>query len=176
MSEVWEWVPGYIGYYQVSNMGRTRSVDRLICTREGKTRKLKGKITKQRHQRNGYLIAVFSRENKIENYLVHRLVATVFIGAPESKDMVVNHKNFNRADNRAINLEWTTQVGNMRYSRSNGRFPKDKRSKKIECSNGQTYESISSAAAILHLNRANLQMVLKGKRHHVHGLKFWFSE
>lgn len=176
MNEQWEWVPGYEGYYQVSNMGRVKSVGRIVYDKSGRTRKLKGRILKPRTQRNGYKLAVLSRDNKIENMLVHRLVATVFIGKHSQEMQYVNHKNFNRADNRAQNLEWCTQKENIQHARINGRFPKDKRCKAVVCSNGETYESIGSAAKTLGINRANLQMVLKGQRKHVSGLEFRFAE
>lgn len=115
MIEEWRDVKGWEGLYQVSSMGRVRSIDRMVAHRDGKKQFYKGAPKKLRLHKTGYILVFLHRggkkgENKM--YRVHRLVAEAFVPNPEGKK-VVNHKNFNRTDNRAINLEWCTTKENI---------------------------------------------------------------
>ena len=175
VKEVWEDIPKYEGYYQISNMGRIKSVSRTIVDKNGIARTYKDRILCPRWQ-NGYRMAVLSKENIAVPIFIHRIVAKVFLGEPEKSGLVVNHKNSIRSDNRVENLEWCTQGENIRHARAADRYPKNPRSKAIVCSNGCTYESITSAAKLLGIRRSNLQLVLRGKRKHVCGLSFWFAD
>lgn len=108
--EIWKDIKGYEGIYQVSNIGRVRAVDRVNCY--GRT--CRGTLRKQNKNKNGYMYVNLSRGGKARNYCVHRLVATAFVDNPEQKP-TVNHKNENKLDNRASNLEWMTLQENLAY-------------------------------------------------------------
>lgn len=112
--EVWKDIVGYVGHYQVSSFGNVRSVDR---TASGVTRK--GRKIKLTPQKNGYLQCTFSKHNKQEQVKIHRLVAKAFLEQPNE---TVNHKNFDREDNRVENLEWCTQSQNIQHAHNNGRM------------------------------------------------------
>lgn len=120
MEEIWKDIEGYEGIYQVSNLGRIRSLDRYITKphpRNGvPTRYLKkGQIVKTFAGRYGYIGAVLKFEHKQKNFMVHRLVAKAFVpGYFDGAD--VNHKDCNRQNNRADNLEWMTRRDNLKYS------------------------------------------------------------
>lgn len=104
MKEIWKDIEGYEGRYQVSNLGNVLSIV------GEKPYLLKPRITKFGYCR----VALYHPNKKVVNYTVHRLVATAFI--PNSKKYpCVNHKNEDKTDNRAENLEWCTYLYNNNY-------------------------------------------------------------
>ena len=113
MEEIWKDIEGYEGTYQVSNLGRVRSLDRYVPfgTNSSRLRKIPGKVLKQQPHNEGYWVAQLSKDSKLSLYLVHRLVATAFIPNPMNKEMV-NHKDGNKQNNNADNLEWATRQEN----------------------------------------------------------------
>lgn len=100
MEEIWKDVKGYEGLYQVSNMGRVRSLRRNII--------LKSQITR------GYKRVALCTNNIPKLYSVHRLVANAFIPNPNNYPCI-NHKDENKANNCISNLEWCTQEYNLNY-------------------------------------------------------------
>lgn len=111
--EEWKPIRKYKGFYEVSNLGRVRSLPR--DTKFGQQRKLvKGQILKP-IENNGYLYACLSKHNKTTRYAIHRLVADAFIPNYDNLPQV-NHRDENKANNRVENLEWCTADYNNRYS------------------------------------------------------------
>ena len=113
------WNPTYVcgDYYEVSNRGRVRSVDRIVDNPavKGGKQKRSGKILKQFHSTKGYLQVFLSIQGKRNTVSVHRLVATAFLPNPENKPEV-NHKNGNKNNCAAENLEWSTQKENRKHA------------------------------------------------------------
>lgn len=115
MEEIWKPVKGFEGYYEVSNLGRVRSIDRVVVDNvRNCERLLKGKILIQRNNSNGYMGIMFCKEHKLYNKYVHRLVAETFIPNPDNLPQV-NHKDEDKSNNRADNLEWCTSFYNNEY-------------------------------------------------------------
>lgn len=108
--EMWADIHGKEGQYQVSTLGRVKSLARTVPTWNGH-KSIPGMIIKQR-LRNGYLCA-----GKLGS--VHRLVATAFLEMPGLL-LQVNHKNGVRTDNRVENLEWCTAKENSRHAWDTG--------------------------------------------------------
>ena len=110
MEEIWKDVVGYEGYYQVSNLGRVRSLDRI--TSNG--RKIKGKILSTKVNTPPYYPRVsLSVNGKMKLVQVHRLVAQAFVYNPDPEHKTqVGHKDESRTNNRADNLEWVTPKEN----------------------------------------------------------------
>ena len=119
MTEIWKDIPGFEGYYQVSNTGKVRSMDRnhIVSTRYGGTtsRRDKGRVITGTSNGNGYLAVYLQRDGKRTRQYIHRLVADAFVPRQEGKN-TVNHKDHDRQNNSAENLEWCTQKYNVRYS------------------------------------------------------------
>ena len=85
MEEIWRPVKEYEGYYEVSNLGRVRSIDRVVVdTVRNCERLLKGKVLIQKDNGNGYKNVMFCKEHKIYNKYVHRLVAEAFLPNPDN--------------------------------------------------------------------------------------------
>ncbi len=112
--EIWKDVPGYEGSYQVSDLGRVRSLDRVTRYGVGDvTRFIKGCLLKPGLM-NGYLNCSFSVENTKQNYKVHQLVAMAFLNyKPNGRFIVVDHINNIKTDNRLENLQVITQRYNV---------------------------------------------------------------
>ena len=109
--EEWLIVPGYEGLYEVSNLGRVRSIGGTTSRRAGY------RILK--HGLCGtvdYFYVSLCQNGKTRNHLIHRLVAMAFLGEPPSMAYEVNHKNGNTHNNTVDNLEWTTKSGNIKHA------------------------------------------------------------
>ena len=119
--EIWKDIPEYEGVYQVSNLGRIRSLDREITYANRKTGLYKGRIMKLKMSKYGYVVFHFSVDNKKKAISVHRLVAETFIPNPDNKPCV-NHIDCNRANNKVSNLEWCTHKENVQHSIKCGTF------------------------------------------------------
>jgi hypothetical protein len=113
--EIWKDIPGYEGYYKVSNLGNVKSVDRYIKhSRSNGFYKKKGKLLSQRI-RKGYYYVDFSIKSKVKRFDTHQLVAMAFLGhKPKGHNVIIDHKEEgNKLDNRLENLQITTQRGNL---------------------------------------------------------------
>jgi len=145
--EIWKDVVGYEGYYQVSNLGRVRSLDRILdkpnILTGGQTVR-KGKIISQR-LKTGYMYVNLCAHDRRKGHRVHRLVAKAFLPNPESKPQI-NHKNGNKKDNRVYNLEWATASENQKHAYKNG-FTEPWNKKKVMCIENQKVFGSSFKAA-----------------------------
>lgn len=108
--EIWKDIPGYEGYYQVSNFGR---VKRLPRHKASDKRETHNNIRKPKMDR-GYCNVNLSKDNKVRWVGIHRLVALAFIPNPENLPCV-NHKDENPSNNFVGNLEWCTYAYNNSY-------------------------------------------------------------
>ena len=114
MKEQWKQVDGFVGY-EVSNLGRVRSVDRIRKAAYGRTARVKGVLLQARkNTTNDYLLVRLRKEGKLVHCLVHRLVAIAFVPNPDGLPQV-NHKDENPQNNRWDNLEWCDQLYNNHY-------------------------------------------------------------
>ncbi len=101
--ETWKAVVGYERLYEVSDLGNVvrikRNDNRQLTPRDNV----------------GYYAVALCKDGKGKSFLIHRLVALAFLPMPDQQ-MVVNHKNGIKTDNRLCNLEWTTQKANIRHA------------------------------------------------------------
>ena len=114
---MWKEIAGYEGLYEVSETGLVRSLDR-VCGGKRK-RRLKGVILKQTLTTTGYYKCELCKDGVAISKKVHRLVANAFIENPNNLPYV-NHKDLNPLNNSVENLEWCTQLQNVRHARANG--------------------------------------------------------
>ena len=112
--EIWKDVPEYEGYYQVSNQGNVRSMDREFINSIGRKCFLSGVPIKPKLNR-GYLCVGLSKHQEKKRVTIHRLVASAFIENPKGYD-VINHINGIKTDNRVENLEWCTVKHNVQHA------------------------------------------------------------
>lgn len=119
--EEWKDLKGYEGLYKISSCGRVMSLERdLSLTKNSNrysffNRSVGNRILKPSYNKDGYAHVILYRNGRIKRYRVHRLVAEAFI--PNKDNLLyVNHKNYDRSDNRVSNLEWCTAEYNLSYS------------------------------------------------------------
>lgn len=122
LKEIWKDIKGYEGYYQISNLGRVKSLSRVIYNKFGKVSNiLEEKIMKPNKVFGGYL-QISLRKNGIRKvFKIHRLVADYFIENPFNK-REVNHIDRNVENNKVNNLEWVTPKENMKHLETNFKF------------------------------------------------------
>lgn len=146
MNEIWKDIKGYEGLYQISNLGRVKSL---------KT----GKIRKQCYDKDRYLKIELS--NKTQKSLkIHRLVAQAFIPNPLNLPQV-NHKDGNKLNNNVNNLEWVSPSENTRHRiyvlNKNSLYP----CKKVTCIElNKKFPSISEGARYINRKPSSLSEVL----------------
>lgn len=112
MQEVWKDIAGYEGYYQVSNTGVVKSLDRYVPHKTFGKKFVRGHIMATHINNAGYVTVNLSKGNRYTSHDIHRLVALTFMPIPCSDGLEVNHKDENKKNNRLENLEWTTKAEN----------------------------------------------------------------
>lgn len=188
--EVWKAVKDYEGLYEVSNLGRVRSVSRIIRWGRGKgyDKLIESKILSPSINNSGYKIIPLSKpKHKTICRTIHRLVAEAFIPNPNNLTDV-NHKDEDKMNNNVENLEWMTHKDNMNWGETSKKISTTHRSKteddllcarfargwmpdlfrlKKRCGiihNGISYSSREEAAGGLNRTRATItRLVREGK-------------
>lgn len=110
MNEIWKPVKGYEGYYEVSNLGRIKSIERMVKWK-GRERFVKETIKATNIDKGGYPVVTLCRDCKSTSVKVHRIIAEAFIPNPDNKPLI-DHINTIRTDNRVENLRWCTNQEN----------------------------------------------------------------
>lgn len=131
--EIWKEIKGYEGYYEVSNLGRFRSMDRIIIFKDGRKVFYKGKNINGTIGRDGYIDVKLSKNGEIKTRKLHRLISQTFIFKEDYINLEVNHIDYNRTNNNINNLEWVSHVDNVHHSSKKGRYKDNVRG----CKNGR---------------------------------------
>lgn len=116
MQEIWKDISDYKGYYQVSNFGNVKSMERIVERKNNGTGNLplKSRILSPTTYPKGYKKVTLRKNNISKSFFIHRLVAEAFIPNPNNYPYV-NHKDENPSNNHSDNLEWCTNEYNMSY-------------------------------------------------------------
>ena len=124
MEEIWRPCKDYEGLYEVSNLGRVRSCDKMVWN--GKIHYFKkGEIKTPQIRKDGYTVVSLYKNNKGKHIRVHRLVALAFIENPKPEIYNdVNHIDCNRSNNKVENLEWCNALTNHEHGHNLGRKTK----------------------------------------------------
>jgi len=122
--EEWRDIKDYEGRYQVSNMGRVKSLERTVIDKIGRKHSQKERILKPGTDNFGYFrVVLYKGSGKKKTLKVHRLVCEAFHENSKNKPEV-NHINEDKLDNRACNLEWVTTKENCNHGTHNARMAK----------------------------------------------------
>lgn len=120
MGEEWRDIIGYVGYYQVSNLGRVRGLNRSVKHYFGGPKKVKQKIMRT-YKNKGYINVALNKDGKQKHFSIHRLIALHFISNEHNKPHI-NHINGIKHDNRIENLEWCTRSENLKHAVKSGLY------------------------------------------------------
>lgn len=165
--EEWRNIPEYEDRYQVSNLGRVRS----LKDKHGKYRE---KILKEYTTIHGYKEVILFKKGSGKHYVIHRLVAKAFIPNPNNLPEV-NHKDEDKNNNCVNNLEWCSREYNNNYGTRNKRVSEkmsenmkgntNAKRQKIKCiTTGEIFESIAEAERKYKVNHSDISKCCKGKR------------
>lgn len=188
--EVWKPVEGFEDRYAISNFGRFKTLDRTFVMKNGVVRHIKEKIKDfskvDADDNHYYSVGLFHSENDYIQKGIHQLVASEFIhnDDPENKTQV-NHKDGNKHNNRADNLEWVTPSQNIRHAwqigaiTSNGRnyYEMGVASKKVNAhpvrciTDGREFDSVKDAYEFYNIQRDRFYRMMQGSRCY-EGLEF----
>ena len=183
--EIWKEIEGTNGRYEVSNTGKVRCLDYKMT---GKTKELTAG-----EKAGGYMQLRVRMDGRLKTVVIHRLVAKAFVPNPENKPEV-NHKDGNKKNNNADNLEWVSRSENIRHAVKSGlrnRVAEAARERgkvwikelhkmqktPVVATNIKTgeqieFESQQEAAETLKLQKSHISSVLHGNRKHTGGYTF----
>ena len=151
MDEQWKPIEGFEGYYEISNQGRIRSVDRRCRTHSTEAgRRVKGQLMKPTDNGNGYLVIHLKKNGKRISRYIHRLVAEAFLEMPTGSN-VVDHIDYNKKNNAVDNLQWCTQKENICRSRARMR-----KQHKTNPPSGYKYISIKGGRYRVNIKKAKV--------------------
>ena len=179
MNEIWKEIPGYEGYFEVSNLGNFRSMDRMVKYKNNGLRKYPGKPLKVEQMQDGYQRIVLMKEAVKKRYMCHRLVALTFIENPNNLPQI-NHKDGVRNNNIVNKLEWCYQIQNTQHSINVlGKTMKGKtNSKPVYCKElDREFKSMKQAIEFLgnHACNEGIKKAIVANRPY-HGYTFSFIE
>ena len=176
-TEIWKDIPEYEGIYQVSNLGRVRSVDRF--SRHG--HRLRGKLLSRLNVGKGYVAVGLNKDGTRRQFYVHRLVAFAFVSGYED-GFEVNHINEDKEDNRASNLEWVNHITNINHGTGRKRqFEKLYTKKKVEMYSidGEfisSFESACQAGRSISVRVSHIAECCRGICKTAYGYKWKYKE
>lgn len=171
-NKMYKSIKGYEGYYEVNELGKIRSVDRIVKFQDGRIMKFNGRELKPSMDKGGYAIVILNKNGIRKMMKVHRLVAETFLKNPDNLTEV-HHKNHDRTDNRVENLAWVTI-----YEQRDDHWRAARGTKLRVVGHGIDKIFISSMEVERELGIANsyVSQTAKGKFKQAKGYKIYFAD
>ena len=180
--EMWKDIKGFEGMYQVSSLGRVKSVDRVLPHKTHGTWHIKERILKPHWNgpNNSKYLTVFLHygKGKTKCVHVHKLVAEAFIQNQNNLPQI-NHIDGNKGNNAVSNLEWTTAAQNTTHAWKNGlceNIVKAKQRPVINLDTGERFNSVADAERSFGKSFGTISHVLNGKHERAHGYRWAYDE
>lgn len=173
MDEIWKDIEGYGGTFQVSNLGRIKTFNYKNTGCEN--------ILKPKKHNRGYLQIQLIKGNQNKTYMIHRLVAQAFVPNP-SNLLYVNHRDEDKQNNAADNLEWCSSSYNTLYSMK--LHPERKRKISVDRNINQcdldgnvlrTWENARTIHVQTGMSDWSIAECCRGKRHTAYGYKWQYA-
>jgi hypothetical protein len=172
-TEIWKDVVDFEGFYQVSNLGRVQSCDRIVVRNGQGDMNMKGKMMAKYQSTFGYCPISLYKDGKCKKTMVHIVVAHAFIGERPLKNDI-NHIDGDKSNNSVSNLEYCTRSENMIHAFQSGLCKNTNKKQKtgfnavkwmvMNEETGIFYESIAEAARAHCVGVGRLEKQLKGIR------------
>lgn len=177
--EEWREISGFEGRYEVSNLGRVRSIDHKTPTKGNASRVSPGRILSQCIGNTGRPRVHLSKPGFDGWFSVHRLVAFAFCQG-YFEGAVVNHKDEDKRNNNADNLEWCTQSYNCKYGHRNDAMINQRKKAVSQFTEGgiliRTFGVLNEASRVTGINAAHICDVCNGKRRKAGGFVWRYAE
>lgn len=174
MEEIWKNIEGYPNY-QISSIGRVKSLERNIVKGRGGLYKIEEKILKGGKDGKGYLFVHLYKNRKQKNYYIHRLVASAFLDNPNNL-LEVNHKDEDKTNNQLTNLEWCTSQYNNNYGTRNERIQKTILQFSLDCEFIRKWDSATQVRKEMGFIQGNISSCCKGRLKSAYGYKWGYAD
>lgn len=186
MEEIWKDIPNFEGFYQASNLGKIRSLSRMVKGHHNSKSSMTGRVLKPKISKWGYRQVTLSVYGKHHFKRVCRLIASTFLENKQNKPCV-NHIDGNKINDSIVNLEWNTYSENMKHASATGLLHNvGLRGKDNKCSksviqydrNGiyiKKWGSIREAGFCLSICPSSISKVCKGKYKTIGGFKWGYA-
>lgn len=168
MKEIWKNIKDYEKLYQISNFGNVKSLSKFHKTNKNYSSigyLSKEKILKPQLNYYGYYVVNLSKNGKTKVIPIHKLVAMHFIKNINNYK-IINHKDGNKLNNNADNLEWCTSKHNIQHAYDNDLMKNCIKVSQFNKSGEhiKDYSSINKASKETNISQASISQCILGKR------------
>lgn len=159
--EIWKDIEGFEGIYKISNLGRVKSLARVVQRKNNSVFRMDEHLVRPCECANGYLSVTLYKDGQHYALKIHRLVCQAFHGRPLGERNEVNHIDGDKANNVADNLEWCTHSENQKHS---VRVLGHNMQPVICVETGEKYHCMSDASMAVGLSSDGVSDVIRGRR------------